>query len=189
MIKTAESPLLILDFDIENRPLAYLGPDFTTAEITAIAASYVGNQYVHCWVLDPMVEGSYRTMLEEFVKLYNSADIVTGHYIRGHDLPVINGALMELGLPTLGRKETSDTKIDLTERKYISASQENLAAMLGVRANKYHMTNAMWREANRLTNKGVEFTRKRVIDDVRQHKELRAKLIELGYLGPTVTWG
>ena len=32
-----QRPMRVLDFDIENRPLSYLGSDFTTAEVTAIA--------------------------------------------------------------------------------------------------------------------------------------------------------
>jgi hypothetical protein len=33
--------------------------------------------------------------------LYNAADIVTGHYIKKFDLPILNGALFEHGLPLL----------------------------------------------------------------------------------------
>jgi len=162
--------------------------DFTTAEITAIAASFVGSKEIVCWTLTPSKYSS-TVMLEGFRDMYNSADIVTGHYILGHDLPVINGALMELGLPKLEQKLVSDTKVHLTNRKYISASQESLSGMLGIPASKYHMTNPMWREANRLTPKGIELTRKRVMDDVKQHKLLRKKLAELGYLGPATVWG
>ena len=36
-IGVSARPLRVLDFDIENRPLSYLGSDFTTAEVTAIA--------------------------------------------------------------------------------------------------------------------------------------------------------
>jgi hypothetical protein len=36
-IRVSSRPLRVLDFDIENRPLTYLGSDFTTAEVTAIA--------------------------------------------------------------------------------------------------------------------------------------------------------
>jgi hypothetical protein len=43
--------LRVLDFDIENRPLSYLGMDFTTAEITSIAASFEGSREIHTWLL------------------------------------------------------------------------------------------------------------------------------------------
>lgn len=174
-----------LDFDIENRPLSYLGSDFTTAEITAIAASWVGEDKVHCWALGE-VDGP--TMLSEFKRLYDEADGVTGHYIRRHDLPIINGALMEYELPLLGPKMTCDTKLDLVRRKDISASQESLAEMYGLPQPKYHMSQPKWREGNRLTPEGIEYTKKRVIEDVVQHKALRQKLIEVGALKAPTTW-
>jgi hypothetical protein len=177
--------LSILDFDIENRPLSYLGTDFTTAEITAIAASFVGEKKVHVWLLgtdDPLA------MLEGFRALYDRADCVTGHYIRKHDLPIINGAMLEAGLPPLAAKLSSDTKLDLLKRGGVSASQESLADMLDVEAPKEQMNQAKWRAANRLTPEGIKETRRRVVGDVRQHKEMRARLVELGWLGPPRTW-
>lgn len=178
--------LRILDFDIENRPLAYLGYDYTTAEITAIACCWVGQPKT----LTSCVLGDVelRTMLVDFVARYNEADLVTGHYIRGHDLPVINGALLEQGLPPLDQKMTSDTKLDLVHRKYVSASQENLGEMLGIPAPKVHMSNIAWREANRLTKRGRALTRERVEGDVKQHMALRAALIERGWLGAPKVW-
>ena len=188
------SKLRILDFDIENRPLAYLGPEYTTAEVTAIAASWVNpsdaigthDLWFKQLTLDP---ASYREMLEGFVVLYNQADVVTGHYIREHDLPVINGSLMELGLPGLADKMTIDTKLDLTSAKYISKSQENLAAMLGLGYEKAHMSNAMWREANRLTPEGLALTRERCVGDVIQHKAMRLELLKRGLLKGPQVWG
>lgn len=183
------SKLRILDFDIENRPLAYLGPEYTTGEVTAIAATFIdcpGVYWVDTLSLDPL---SYRLMIERFVRLYNEADIVTGHYIREHDLPVVNAACMELGLPPLGDKMTVDTKIDLVSAKYISKSQENLYEMLGLppEDNKVHISNAMWREMNRLTPQGIEWTRQRVVGDVRMHVRMREELLKRGLLkGPQV---
>ena len=149
--------LRVLDFDIENRPLTYLGNDFTTAEITAIAASWEDGRVGVKLLGD--VDGE--AILDWFVELYDYADIVTGHYIKRHDLPIINGALLELGKAPLGPKLVSDTKVDLLYRAGVSASQESLAAMLGVPAPKIHMTQADWREGNRLTEKGLEATKLR----------------------------
>jgi len=58
--------LRVLSFDTENRPLAYLGGDFTTGEITAIAASWEGQQEVRVWLLG---ETPIRDMLDPFVGL------------------------------------------------------------------------------------------------------------------------
>ena len=177
--------LRVLDFDIENRPLSYGGGDWTTAEVTAIAAGWVDEDEVHCWALG---QDSSLTMFREFMRLYDQADIVTGHNIRRHDLPILNGAMLEAGLPFLTPKLSCDTYGDLLRRGDISGSQESLAGMLGIRASKYHMSQPMWRSANRLTPEGVQLTKKRVIDDVIQHKALRARLIEIGALKPPKVW-
>lgn len=186
LIQTSvKQSLKILDFDIENRPLSYMGNDYTTAEITAIACSWVGEDHVDCWLLgeiDPDL------MLMCFVNMYNQADMVTGHYIRKHDLPIINGALLEYELPPLSAKLTQDTKMDLVKKKELSASQESLSSMYNLPEAKHHMDQPSWREANRLTEKGLSLTRKRVIDDVKQHKELRLKLIENKALGMPKLW-
>jgi hypothetical protein len=175
----------ILDFDIENRPLSYLGGDFTTAEITAIAWGWTDSKDVEVRLLG---EVDYETMLTDFVKAYDEADIVTGHYIRNHDLPHINGALLESGFAPLSAKRTSCTKNDLVRRTGVSASQESLADMLGVKSSKEHMTQRDWRTANRLLPKGLERTKTRVVNDVIQHKQLRERLIEEGYLRPPKVW-
>jgi hypothetical protein len=175
----------ILDFDIENRPLSYLGNDFTTSDITAIAASFGPEQWPICWLLGPLGQVE---VLEEFRSMYDHADIVTGHYIRKHDLPIINGAMLELKLAPLGPKLTIDTKLDLKPLSGVSKSQESLADMLGVELPKVHMTQAMWRDANRLTPDGIRDTRERVVGDVRQHQLLRIKLTERGLLNPPKMW-
>jgi hypothetical protein len=128
------------------------------------------------------------TMLERFVAAYNDADMVTGHYITGHDLPHINAALMEARMPTLDAKLVQDTKTSLVRRKGISGSQESLAGMLLLQHDKVQMNQTKWRAANRLTREGLAETKKRVVGDVQQHIEMRAKLLELGYLGPPRRW-
>jgi hypothetical protein len=50
------------------------------------------------------------------------------------------------------------------------------------------MTDADWRESYRLTGAGRKLTEERVVGDVLQHLWLRAKLIELGWLGPPKLW-
>lgn len=181
-------PLRILDFDIENRPLSYLGSDFTTSEITAIAWAFTDKpKQVRSWVLEiggvAPDEG-----LRLFLAAYNAADIVTGHYILGHDLPIINGALLEYGMEPLGDKLVSDTKVDLVSRKGVSASQESIGGMLQLMSPKEHMDQYIWRQSNRLTPWGVRETKRRVIGDVRQHMEMRARLVELGWLKPPRPW-
>lgn len=178
-------PYKTLTFDIENRPLSYLGSDFTTSDITVIAWSWGDKVMVEYQTLDP---DSRPAMLQAFKQFYDEADMVTGHYILGHDLPIINGALLELGLDPLGPKMASDTKVHLVGRKGVSASQESLGAMLGLKHPKYVMTQAMWRSANRLEPKGIEQAVDRCVADVKQHMEMRRVLAELGWLKPPVYW-
>jgi hypothetical protein len=127
-------------------------------------------------------------MLDDFYRVYCEADLVTGHYIRMHDLPMLNAAYMEWGLPGLSEKLTCDTKLDLVKRKDLSASQENLASMLGLSERKAHMSNTMWREANRMTPEGLKLTAERVMNDVVQHMAMRKRMLEREMLGPPRMW-
>lgn len=179
-------PLRILDFDIENRPLSYLGSDFTTAEVTAIAWA---------WTHDPtnvtvylLGETELSDILSVFCNAYVRADLVTGHYIRGHDLPMVNGALVELGMPVLPNKRVRDTKLDFVRTKGLSLSQESLGAMLRLEHKKVQMNQIRWRAANRLTAEGLALVRERVIGDVQQHMEMLKELDAKGYLGAPRWW-
>ena len=183
----------VLDFDCEARPLSWIGGDYVSKEVTAIACSFIGDARVYCWLLgDPShrvpPDLQLATILEAFTQFYNQADVLTGHYIRAYDLPLLNGAMAEAGLPPLGPKLTIDTKSDLARLHGVSKSQESLAAMLGVQAPKVHMTQGDWRAANRLTIDGLAKTRERVVGDVRQHKQLYAELSARGMLRPPKRW-
>lgn len=179
-------PMRVLDFDVEARPLHWISGDYVSKEITAIAWAWCdAPEHVTCYLLgesDPVV------MLQAFCAAYRQADMVTGHYIRGYDLPMVNGALTEYQLPTLPDKLTQDTKIDLVRRQGLSGSQENLGTMLGLEHGKVKMDQASWRSANRLTPEGLALVRGRVMGDVQQHIEMRARMLRLGYLGAPVLW-
>ena len=204
-------PLVILDFDCECRPLHWYGGDWVSKEITAIAWAVVNPRRpdkakgkVRCVLLGepisdedltwaPYIDPESETwtvpmMLEAFVEAYNAADMVTGHFIRGFDLPLVNGALLENGMPPLGPKLAHDTKGDLIRFQGLSKSQENLGGMLGLRHPKVQMNQTTWRAANQLLPEGIELARKRVVGDVRQHIEMRAVLIEREMLNPPKRW-
>jgi hypothetical protein len=195
-VRVRERQLAVLDFDSECRPLSYLGMDRTSAEITGFACSWVGERVVRYILLisldhyeDDM--GAVYTADQAFLWMRTwlaSADIVTGHYCRKHDLPMLNGALMERGLPILPELLVQDTHGELPRRKDFSASQESLAGMYGLPESKHHMSTPEWRKANRLTPEGIALTRKRVVSDVRQHKALRKRLIEAGALRAPRRW-
>lgn len=140
---------------------------------------------VTCYLLG---ETAPADMLRAFLTVYAQADLVTGHYITGYDLPMVNGALTEYGLPVLPDKLAHDTKVHLIKRQGLSSSQENLGAMLKLDHPKVKMDQAKWRDANRLTPEGMALARERVIGDVKQHIEMRARLLELGYLSSPQVW-
>lgn len=176
----------MLDFDVEARPLHWISGDYVSKEITAIAWKWIGEPSpAEAYLLG---EVEPEDMLRAFVHVYDQADLVTGHFIRGYDLPMVCGALTEYQMPALSKKMTQDTKIDLVRRQGLSGSQENLGAMLGLKNPKVKMDQASWRAANRLQPEGLRAVRERVVGDVLQHIEMRQRLLELGYLGPPKMW-
>lgn len=192
----SKSSLRILDFDLENRPLTYMGMDFTSAEITALAWSWVGSGVVEALLLEP--DGKYlddsgvgwppQIALARFAALLHKAEMVTGHYIRKHDLPILNSAMIEYDLPLLSPVLVQDTKCDMVRKKDLAASQEALASMFNVPAVKQHMTQGQWREANRLTVGGAAETKRRVVGDVVQHLALREEMLRRKLLKPPRMW-
>lgn len=176
----------ILDFDSECRPMHYSEwrPE---SQITAIAWSWIGEDNVECVVLEQDLSNE-KQMLLRFLEAYNQADIVTGHYLRKHDLPLVNDHCIRAGLPLLQAKLVSDTKDDFPKVKGLGLSQENLSTLLHLDAEKHSMIGSSWREANSLSPAGLDETWTRVVSDVRQHKELRAKLVEAGVLKTPRMW-
>lgn len=182
-----EPGLRILDFDIECRPLHWINAEYVSKEITAIGAKWIGEgmKFPRVWLLG---ECTTEQMLTEFLDYYNQADMVAGHYIRGYDLPTLASALLEFDLPPLGDKLAHDTKKDLIKFEGLSKSQENLASTLGIPEPKIDMNQAKWRSANRLEQKGLELSYKRVYGDVVQNIAMREELLRRRALGPPVVW-
>jgi hypothetical protein len=161
-VKTTRK-LRVLDFDIENRPLSYWIPDRPTAEVTAIAWSWEGSREVEVRLLTHDDQSSM-DMLLAFREAYDAADVVTG--------PVL----------------ASDTKLDLIGWKDLPQSQEFLSELYALSRPKHSMTQGAWRDANKLTPSGLAQTRKRVVDDVKQHKQLRRHLVDQEVLSAPTLW-
>lgn len=181
-------PQRILDFDIETRLVGfYRGGKFQPdgCEPTALAWSWLDQPKVHV-VLQK--ERPVPDMIEQFRPFYEEADLVIGHYITRFDLPIINGMCLEFGLPLWPAKLVSDTCTHLVRRAGFSKAQENLAGMLDIPAGKFHMADFNWRSSTRLEDEGVELTRRRVMDDVKQHKALYETLRDRGALKPPKVW-
>lgn len=192
----SSGPGRLLCFDLENRPLAYWYDGQTTSQITAFGWKWSDGRRAHSWLLQP--DGSYsdgrgaessaETMHDVFRTVLASADLVYGHNIRRHDLPMFNAWLLRLQLEPPPALMTSDTLKDYPKRNGLSASLENLASMYGIDGEKYGMSQPMWEKANKLTVDGVALARKRVVSDVLLQERLRNKLLELGLLAAPRVW-
>lgn len=179
-------PLRILDFDTECRPMHYSEwrPE---SQITGIAWAWVGEETVHCITLKQDLSNE-REMLEKFMEALREADIVTGHYITRHDLPLLVDHCARFEIPFPVPLRVQDTKVDLVRMKGLGQTQENLSATFGLDAEKHHMNGSTWRVANTLTPEGQAGTRKRVVDDVIQHLALREELIRRKLLRAPRRW-
>jgi hypothetical protein len=171
--------LLVLDFDIETRRIGFhnggrFNPD--GCEPVIIAAAFDGEPVETRSLKPRWSERDARRMMRWFRELWNEADVVTGHYIRKFDLPILNGSLMEWDMEPLSLKLTLDTKLDLKDVGGLSQSQENLSALKDLEASKFHMNDNWWRKVARLTPEGLALAEERVVSDVLQHQQLRASL-------------
>jgi DNA polymerase elongation subunit (family B) len=178
----------VLDFDTETRPLAVWFDGKCTWTPSAIAWAW-DDERVNVIAVPELEETDMlRVFRDVYEQAVNEHAVLTGHNIRDFDLPVLQAAMIEHDLPLLGPVMIQDTLRGLPKMKDMSKSQENLGITLGLATPKYHMSNAAWREANRLTLEGVALTKLRVASDVRQHRELRRALIERGLLSPPRMW-
>lgn len=192
MYSLSSKPAKVLDFDIETRRIGFhsagrFAPD--GCEPVIIAWGWAdGHGLDSTWMAGVWTKRRYKHMLQRWLHAYAEADVVTGHYIRKFDLPILNGACLEMGLGPLPEKLVSDTKTDLINIAGLSQSQENLSAMLELEQHKFHMSDNDWRSVARLTPEGIEEARKRCTKDVAQHQALRERLIEEGFLGRPEVW-
>lgn len=194
--RSPEPPSRRLCFDLENRPLAYWYDGQTTSQITAFGWKWDGEEKVHTFMLRP--DGRYDTALgttytaeaahEHFARMLTEADLVYGHNIRRHDLPMLQGQLLRLKLPLLPALRTSDTCRDYPKRKDMSVSLANLASLYGLSGDKHVLSQTDWEAANRLDDHGVSMARERVTSDVVLQAELRSVLLAHGLLGPPRAW-
>lgn len=170
-----------LTFDIENRPLSYWYEDASTAEVTVIAHKWADKPTTEV-LLTGYVGATVHSILEDFRPVYDEAEVLVGHNIRKHDLPILNGAYIELGFPPLAPKLTIDTLRDLTRWKDIPRSLEYLADWLGCPLPKYHMSQHSWREANRFTRDGLALARQRCATDVEINEWCHRELVRRGLI-------
>jgi hypothetical protein len=176
-----------LVFDIENRPLSYWYDGATTAEVTVIAYKWLNGTKTKVLLADGKTDTA--AILAAFRPVYEKADVLIGHNIRKHDLPILNGAYVENEQGQLPARLTIDTLRDLARWKDIPKSLEYLTSWLGCSIEKPHMDQHKWREANRLSRQGVALARKRCAVDVRINEWCYRELVKRGLLvKPPSVW-
>lgn len=174
----------VLYYDIENEPTSFRERYPLTKPI-AIGWQKVdgGTDY---WAKG---EGeSLASGLERFRnEFWNIDSIAAGHNIRDHDNPIINGAMLRLGLEPLTPKKCRDTLRDLTSLKGIGRSLEALTIYLGLGDRKHHLSEAEWED---LWSMDTQDKRDTVIDrclsDVALNVEVGKRLA--GFLHAPKMW-
>ncbi len=183
-VRISSRPLRVLDFDCEARATGYGDPNWVPQEITCIAWSWLGEKKVESRCrIDP---GGARRMLEDFRRVWDRAEMVTGHNIRRYDLPVLNADYIRAGLPPLDSKLTHDTLRDVVRTKGLKRDQENLCKLYGMSEKKQHMAWQDWQEAYAET--GWPLVRSRCETDVLGHKKMRREQINRGWSKPGRMW-
>jgi hypothetical protein len=195
---------LALIFDTECRPMHYNDwrPE---SQITAYAwkwATLKGGQIIwsdlvglHGGVLLQNTSNEDALLLD-FLHAYDQADLVIGHYIRKHDLPLINDHCIRAGYKPISerpQKLVQDTKADFVKVKALGLSQDNLAETFELGredggTRKHHMAGGNWRVANALDERGREDAWERVSSDVIQNFELYQELKRRHALRAPLHW-
>ena len=180
--------LRILDFDMESLAAGFADPAWVPQKITCISWSWVGYDAVNTVISTQMgffIPSIRAAMLVQFMPVFNQADMVTGHNLIRHDLPLLKSECLLLGVEPPQPKLVQDT-MRLGRTKGLKKGLDNLAGMLKTQEEKQAMDWAAWEAAYE------DPTWQKVIDrcesDVRLHKEVRAEMLRRGgWLTPPVT--
>jgi DNA polymerase elongation subunit (family B) len=181
-------PQKVLDFDIETLAAGFADPEWVPQKITCVSWSWVDSDDVEVIVCGPM--GFFNPeirlpMVEALVEQINEADMVTGHNILRFDLPVLNSECLRLGLPPLDRVKAQDT-MRIVKTKGFKKGQDNLGGLLKTLEQKMSLDWQGWENA--YEEDGWETVKERCASDVIMHKQLRKKMVDLGWLKKPVLW-
>jgi DNA polymerase elongation subunit (family B) len=180
----------ILDFDMESVAAGFADPQWVPQKITAIAWSWVGSDTVDSIVGTP--ESLYTKpeirveMIRTFLEVLDEADMVTGHNLLRHDLPVLNAELMRLRFPSTLRPIKVHDTMKMVRAKGFKKGQDNIAALVETHERKIAMDWQQWEAA--YAEPGWPKVRKRCVSDVITHKEMLAEMKELGWLKKPTWW-
>jgi hypothetical protein len=176
-------PRRVWCFDIESRPGPWGGGDFTFKHMLSIAGGYEGER------VEYLAPGFTAGALDDFIApLRSSGVLVVTHNGIRHDLPLLNGMMVKMGLDKLPPVLVSDTYAHLIKRgQAFSASLGNMAERFGIQ-DKGRMSEYAWEQVYEGNPEYLEKLRIYNIGDVTTTLELRATLIERKLLKPARVW-
>ena len=180
----------ILDFDMESVAAGFADPNWVPQKISCIAWSWVGSEDVFvltCGDSRGFYERSYKRkeMLINFLPQFLEADVVRGHNLIRHDLPLLNTECMRLGLDILPPKRVHDS-MRIIKTKGFKKGQDNLCALLNTYEQKLSLNWQEWDDA--YCEEGWPTVKRRAKSDVLAHKELYTKMEERGWLKAPTMW-
>ena len=179
----------VLDFDVETIAAGFADPQWVPQKITCVAWSWVGEDRVYSRISTTL--GLYEkpemraNMLRGLLTAIRQADVLTGHNIVRFDLPVINSECLRLGLEPLSPTLVQDT-MNLVRTKGFKKGQDNIGELLGIPLQKKNLSWQGWQDA--YAEKGWKGVIERCESDVLMHKQMRQKMLDLGWLKPPRRW-
>lgn len=171
-----------LAFDIENMPGTYGPGDYTHPKLTALACQFIDGEFTFAWCFNRREPERMAEQVDEFRAAWEKADFVVGHNIRRHDMKLLDGFCVSLGIPLLPRRRMVDTYLDQPRMAGFSRSLENLAARWECPEQKIRLSEYDWERAYDGIPGAVELMRQRVISDVRISIWLYHELVKRGLL-------
>ena len=184
----APSAKRILDFDTESLAAGFADPEWVPQKITCSAWSWVGEDVVHhriCGIRGFFIPEVRAKSLRPLVAAIRQADIVRGHNLARHDLPVLNAECLRLGLGPLPPLQVQDS-IKIVRTKGFKKGQDNLARLLKLEKEKLAMDWQAWEDA--YAEAGWPTVIARCVSDVEQHKQLWDAMSAAGWLKPMTVW-
>jgi hypothetical protein len=179
----------ILDFDMESMAAGFADPAWVPQKITCIAWSWIGYDAVNSVISTQMgffIPSIRAEMLAQFMPVFEQADMVTGHNLLRHDLPLLRAECLRLGLAPPKPKMVQDT-MRLGKTKGLKKGQDNLGGLLRTQQEKQAMDWEAWEQA--YEDPTWQLVRDRAESDVVMHKEVRQKMLDRGgWLSSPVPW-
>jgi DNA polymerase elongation subunit (family B) len=180
----------ILDFDMESVAAGFADPQWVPQKITAIAWSWVGSDTIDTIVgnADSLyTKPEIRVeMIKTFLAALDEADMVTGHNLLRHDLPLLNAEMMRLHFPSTLRPIRVHDTMRMVKTKGFKKGQDNIAGLVETHERKIAMDWQQWEDA--YAEPGWPKVADRCRSDVIMHKEMLAEMKERGWLKKPVLW-